>query len=93
MEFDGILGLGYSSISQDNVTPVFYNMYSQGLISSPVFCYYLNRNAADVNGGGEIVFGGADPNHYTGKTFKESKLTAKVYYLLNSLRIFHICAS
>lgn len=43
-----------------------YNMVDQGLVKEPVFSFWLNR---DVGGehGGEIVFGGIDPNHVKGE--------------------------
>jgi len=43
-----------------------YNMLKQGLIKEPVFSFWLNRNA-DEEEGGELVFGGVDPNHFKGK--------------------------
>lgn len=43
-----------------------YNMVNQGLVKEPVFSFWFNRNA-DEEEGGEIVFGGVDPNHYKGE--------------------------
>ncbi|XP_052183993.1 aspartic proteinase-like isoform X2 [Diospyros lotus] len=65
-KFDGILGLGFREISVENAVPVWYNMVKQGVVKNPVFSFWLNRNAEEDEGG-EIVFGGFDPNHYKGK--------------------------
>eukprot|EP00238_Polyblepharides_amylifera_P006249 CAMPEP_0196579632 /NCGR_PEP_ID=MMETSP1081-20130531/23796_1 /TAXON_ID=36882 /ORGANISM="Pyramimonas amylifera, Strain CCMP720" /LENGTH=414 /DNA_ID=CAMNT_0041899271 /DNA_START=125 /DNA_END=1369 /DNA_ORIENTATION=+ len=66
--FDGILGLGFPAISVNHVPPVFNMMMAQGLVKEPVFAFWLSRVAGSGSApnGGEITFGGLDPNHYTG---------------------------
>lgn len=64
-KFDGVLGLGFQEISAGNAVPFWYNMINQGLVREPIFSFWLNRNAAEKEGG-EIVFGGMDTNHFKG---------------------------
>ncbi|MBN3278612.1 CATEA protein, partial [Polyodon spathula] len=64
--FDGILGLGYPTIAAGGATPVFDNMMAQNLVEMPIFSVYLNRNP-DYSSGGEIIFGGFDPSHFSGE--------------------------
>uniref|UniRef100_A0A7N9CXM6 pepsin A n=1 Tax=Macaca fascicularis TaxID=9541 RepID=A0A7N9CXM6_MACFA len=40
--FDGILGLAYPSISSSGATPVFDNIWDQGLVSQDLFSVYLS---------------------------------------------------
>ncbi|KAI5124814.1 hypothetical protein M0805_005445 [Coniferiporia weirii] len=62
-KFDGILGLGYDTISVNHITPPFYSMVNQGLLDSPVFSFRLGSSEED---GGEAIFGGIDKTAYTG---------------------------
>lgn len=39
---DGLLGLGFQSISLSGSVPPFINMVKQGVISQPIFSVYLN---------------------------------------------------
>ena len=67
-KFDGILGMGWDTISVDKVVPPFYNAYAQGLVPDDVFSFWLNRDESHPDGpGGELVLGGVDPAHYVGE--------------------------
>ena len=59
---DGILGLGYDTISVQHVVPPFYNMVNQGLLDDPIFSFWLGSDPEM----GEAVFGGVDSNHFKG---------------------------
>lgn len=75
--FDGIMGLGYDTISVNKIVPPFYNMLDQGLLDEPVFAFYLG----DTNDGSEseATFGGVDKSHYTGELTK-IPLRRKAYW-------------
>jgi len=78
--FDGIMGLGYDTISVNKIPPPFYMMLDQGLLDEPVFAFYLS----DTNSGddSEAIFGGIDQKHYTGKMTK-IPLRRKAYWEVN----------
>ncbi|KAJ9551678.1 hypothetical protein OSB04_015723 [Centaurea solstitialis] len=80
-KFDGILGLGFQEISVGKSVPVWYNMVNQGLVQEPVFSFWFNRNAGEEEGG-ELVFGGVDPNHFKGK-HTYVPVTQKGYWQFN----------
>lgn len=75
--FDGILGLGFDTISVNRIVPPFYNMINQGLLDEPVFAFYLG----DTNAGeeSEATFGGINEDHFTGKLV-EIPLRRKAYW-------------
>jgi saccharopepsin len=76
--FDGILGLGYDTISVNKIVPPFYSMIDQGLLDEPVFAFYLG-NADDEGDESEAVFGGVNEAHYSGK-LTEIPLRRKAYW-------------
>jgi saccharopepsin len=74
--FDGILGLGYDTISVNRIVPPFYSLINQGLLDDPVFAFYLGDGDASES---EAVFGGVDKSHYSGELIK-IPLRRKAYW-------------
>lgn len=65
---DGLLGMAWPAKSKINSTSVFMQMVNQGIIDSPVFAFWLNRNESD-NDGGELTIGGVDTKRFVGDIF------------------------
>jgi len=75
-KFDGLLGLGFKSLSQYQIPTPFEAMVEQKLIPEPVFAFYLQQDPAQQ---GELLFGGVDKAHYTGE-FVDVPLTSETYW-------------
>ncbi|CAJ1952280.1 unnamed protein product [Cylindrotheca closterium] len=73
-KFDGILGLGFTSISIDGATTVFENALKQNKLAQPMFSFYLGDNAP-----GELTFGGYDSSKFEGD-LEYVKLDAATYW-------------
>ena len=62
--FDGIMGLGYDTISVNKMVPPHYHMMNRKLIEQPMFSFYLS--STDDGSESEVVFGGVNHDHYHG---------------------------
>ncbi|XP_073542217.1 pepsin A-like isoform X1 [Phyllobates terribilis] len=74
--FDGILGLAFPSLASSQATPVFDNMWSQGLIPQNLFSVYLSSQGQS---GSFVLFGGVDTSYYSG-SLNWVPLTAETYW-------------
>jgi len=59
--FDGILGLGFGSLSVGQVPTVMQALNASGQLQEPVFGFFLGDNED-----GQLVLGGVDPAYYRG---------------------------
>jgi cathepsin D len=57
---DGLMGMGFQSISEYNAPPVFQSLVSEGQTTDPVFAMKLAAN------GSELDIGGFNSDLYTG---------------------------
>jgi len=84
-KFDGILGMGFYSISVNGITTVFDNMVEQNVVEAPKFSFWLNRTAApepDEATGGLLILGGSDPELYEGEMHYVD-LSASTYWQIS----------
>uniref|UniRef100_A0A8C7DV36 Cathepsin D-like n=1 Tax=Oncorhynchus kisutch TaxID=8019 RepID=A0A8C7DV36_ONCKI len=76
--FDGVLGMGYPTISVDKITPVFDTAMAAKLLPQNIFSFYISRLPFAAVGG-ELMLGGTDPLYYTGDLHYVN-VTRKAYW-------------
>lgn len=76
--FDGILGLGFDSISVGGAETVFHNAIDQGKVEKPMFAFYLGDNAD-----GELTFGGYDDDKFEGDELTWVPLSDATYWRID----------
>ncbi|XP_025269307.1 lysosomal aspartic protease-like [Camponotus floridanus] len=88
--FGGMVGLLYFNLYYFalTITPVFGNMIQQGLVSSRIFSFYLNRDPNSANLGGKLTFGGSDPAYYEGNfTYVPASIERSWEFTIDSIEI------
>ncbi|ODV88942.1 hypothetical protein CANCADRAFT_58002 [Tortispora caseinolytica NRRL Y-17796] len=63
---DGILGLGYESISGNGLPSMPIQAYQDGVINTPVMAFRMNRAASHNLEPGYFTIGGIEPKAYSG---------------------------
>jgi len=83
IKFDGILGMGWGSISVGGVPTVMEALMASGQLEEPVFGFFLGNHAE-----GELEIGGVDPKHYKG-SFTYVPVTHEGYWqvALDGIRV------
>ncbi|KAE9555296.1 hypothetical protein FO519_001455 [Halicephalobus sp. NKZ332] len=79
-QFDGILGLAFTSIAINYVIPPLISANNQGLLDKPIFTVYLEGHRGQDNvPGGMVTYGGLDTEN-CGDVIAYEKLTLATYF-------------
>jgi len=78
-KFDGIFGLAYASISEDDVDPPFFVFEQDGILDQDLFTFYLQ---SDDSRDGELLIGDIDTSHYTGELWS-TPIIHETYYMIS----------
>ncbi|KAI9442983.1 acid protease [Lactarius indigo] len=70
---DGLLGMGFQSLSVYNAAPLFQSLIAQGEVDQQIFSFYLAQQ------GSELYIGGTNPSHYSGN-FTYVPVTTEGYW-------------
>jgi len=82
-KFDGILGMGWDSISVDHLPQPMDQIFAdKSLCKNALFAFWLSRDDSGNAQGGEMTLCDTDPAHYKGQIAYEN-LTAEDYWRIN----------
>ena len=79
-KFDGILGMGWPTISVDNLPLIFDLLYKQGQVDGNSFSFYLTKTAGQD--GSALVLGGVNSKYAAGD-WKYYDLLSKDYWRIS----------
>ncbi|CAF0899524.1 unnamed protein product [Didymodactylos carnosus] len=94
---DGLLGLAYP-LESSGETPLFFNMYKQGLIPQPIFGFYFHpyRHHIKFTQNGKLTVGGVDTTKYIAPiTYAPVILKGYWEFSMNSVSVSNtkVCSS
>ena len=88
-------GLAFQPLSKLGATPPFFSMEREGLLDWSGFSLWLNPDTRSQTApAGELIFGGADANRYSGQIQYHPNQSARLHTVLlhTSQCLMHLCA-
>lgn len=79
IDADGICGMAFTSIAQDNGTTFFENLIAEGAVDTNEFGVYLGRIASGTEDDSELALGGRDSAKYSGD-FTTVPVSSETYW-------------